>query len=92
MLHLTRYGRNTKVKWPFSLVMGLNMNLRTMKFVDAFVTQPAWTNMNRHNGTAAAAGTAAQEYAWVTVDVRGTGTSFGRREVDLSVREVTDYQ
>lgn len=80
ILHFTRYNRCWKVKWPFSLLLGERYNVRTSGFIERFVTAPASPDYSDPT------------YVWVTVDVRGTGASYGTRYVDFSEREVEDFQ
>lgn len=70
ILHFTRYNRAYRVKWPFSLFFGKQLNSRTGKWVEAFIPRG---------------------YAVVTVDVRGTGASYGHRPIDFQPREISDY-
>ena len=70
ILHLTRYNRAYKVRWPFSLFLGRQLNIRSAKYVETFIPRG---------------------YALVTVDVRGTGASFGHRPVEFHEKEIRDY-
>eukprot|EP01130_Rhizamoeba_saxonica_P015873 TRINITY_DN7211_c0_g1_i1.p2 TRINITY_DN7211_c0_g1~~TRINITY_DN7211_c0_g1_i1.p2 ORF type:complete len:588 (-),score=135.92 TRINITY_DN7211_c0_g1_i1:207-1970(-) len=71
IVHLTRYYRRFSVYWPFSLLLGDHMNMRSIKYIEKFVPEG---------------------YVWVTVDVRGTGASYGNRPIDFSDPEIEDYK
>jgi len=74
--HLTRYHRNEKRSW-----IG--------RYVSLFGDRPGDTfNMRSLHYISRFV---PDGYAFVTVDVRGTGASFGSRPVDLSPREQEDY-
>uniref|UniRef100_A0A0G4ID47 Xaa-Pro dipeptidyl-peptidase C-terminal domain-containing protein n=1 Tax=Chromera velia CCMP2878 TaxID=1169474 RepID=A0A0G4ID47_9ALVE len=74
-LHFTRYGRSLTLNWLFW-------------FLPIFGEAPGrtWNQMTWHM----AQPLLANGYAFVSVDVRGTGASFGHRESDLSHPEVED--
>ena len=108
MLHFTRYNRNWKVRWPFNYFLRSDrLNMRTMSSVEQFVIEPTamqeWRSEQQQGigrGKSADLGTVDTDeswnnppaYAYVTVDVRGTGASFGVRHVDFAEREKTDFQ
>mmetsp|Transcript_37315 Transcript_37315/g.88168 ORF Transcript_37315/g.88168 Transcript_37315/m.88168 type:complete len:866 (-) Transcript_37315:56-2653(-) len=77
MLHFTRYNRN----------FGLNTSL--MNPVKSMSADGISFNMR---SVKYAERFVPSGYAWVTVDVRGTGASGGSRPVDFSPQEVKDYQ
>mmetsp|Transcript_19051 Transcript_19051/g.31874 ORF Transcript_19051/g.31874 Transcript_19051/m.31874 type:complete len:681 (+) Transcript_19051:79-2121(+) len=81
VLHLTRYNRRYKIKWPASWMGAQSINIRSMKLVHRFVTIPVAESSSN-----------SIPYAVVSVDVRGTGASFGTRPYDMAPRETKDYQ
>lgn len=85
-LHFTRYNRGWQLRWPFNWCMGGTLNARSNLLVHRFVTEPLWRRPLH------AEDKPSQPYAFVTVDVRGTGASFGVRHVDFSQREKQDFQ
>jgi len=94
VLHLTRYNRNWKVRWPWTMLLGSRLNVRTPYFVERFVTIPSMNTADESTGPPQEDSCIDTEpvYAFVAVDVRGTGASFGVRHVDLAPREVQDFQ
>lgn len=87
VLHFTRYNRKWRLRWPMTMLFGQEVNLRTLHFVSRFVQEPCWDF-----GDDLAPRACDPVYAFVTVDVRGTGASFGSRNYDLTEREKQDYQ
>jgi putative CocE/NonD family hydrolase len=39
ILHLTRYNRAYKVRWPFSLLLGKQLNVRSARYVETFISR-----------------------------------------------------
>lgn len=75
-LHLTRYGRSVEVHPPFNFWSLWNESpSKTWNFWTWHLAQPLL----------------AANYAFVSVDARGTGSSFGSRVIDMSPEEIEDY-
>eukprot|EP00388_Colpodella_angusta_P022797 GDKJ01058288.1.p1 GENE.GDKJ01058288.1~~GDKJ01058288.1.p1 ORF type:complete len:787 (+),score=135.26 GDKJ01058288.1:29-2362(+) len=75
-LHLTRYGRSVEVYPPFNFWSLWNESPgTTWNFWTWHLAQPLL----------------ASNYAFISVDARGTGSSFGSRVIDMSPEEVQDY-
>ena len=72
ILHITRYNRALRVKFPWNFVLGDSFNTRSGKYVDKMVKT--------------------RGYAFVSIDTRGSGASFGKRPFDLAPTEVRDHQ
>ena len=77
MLHFTRYNRNWKLSW------GMMNPVKAMSWDGTSFNMRSVKYAERFVPSG---------YAWVTVDVRGTGASGGSRPVDFSPQEVKDYQ
>eukprot|EP01071_Lankesteria_metandrocarpae_P002085 Lankesteria_metandrocarpae@DN2069_c0_g1_i1.p1 len=75
-VEITRYNRRMTVLWPFSMLR--------------LWGQPRGATANVYNYQLVQALTA-NDYVVVVADTRGTGSSFGKRNLDFSEEEVSDF-
>ena len=105
ILHLTRYNRNWKVRPFWRWLLGPYFNMRSLRYRHAPGIHARYSYPCPLALTLGLCGgrlppvprryvqkLIPRGFAWVSVDVRATGASFGSKACDLLPRETDDYQ